>query len=169
MKGVSVEIMGQNLTVASNDDDAWVKSVAGTVDERIRKLRANGNTVSSVNIAILAALNFADELEHLKREHQELIDRITAMKERLIDAIDGKLVLEPGDARSKGTGGGVVGILIRYDAMRASIQPVRLLLRADRQPNFGFPDGINPARRGAFCALRRCSSIILSVPAKVSP
>ncbi len=101
MKGVSVEIMGQNLTVASDENDEWVKSVAGAVDERIRKLRANGNTVSSVNIAILAALNFADELEHLKREHQELIDRITAMKERLIDAIDGKLVLEPGDARSQ--------------------------------------------------------------------
>jgi cell division protein ZapA len=101
MKGVSVEIMGQNLTVASDENDAWVKSVAEAVDERIRKLRANGNTVSSVNIAILAALNFADELEHLKKEHQELIDRITAMKERLIDAIDGKLILEPGDARSK--------------------------------------------------------------------
>ncbi len=101
MKGVSVEIMGQNLTVASDENDEWVKSVAGAVDERIRKLRANGNTVSSVNIAILAALNFADELEHLKKEHQELIDRITAMKERLIDAIDGKLVLEPGDARSQ--------------------------------------------------------------------
>ena len=77
MKGVSVEIIGQNLTVASDENDEWVKSVAGTVDERIRKLRANSNTVSSVNIAILAALNFADELEHLKREHQELIDRIT--------------------------------------------------------------------------------------------
>jgi cell division protein ZapA len=101
MKGVSVEIMGQNLTVASDQNDEWVKSVADTVDERIRKLRASGNTVSSVNIAILAALNFADELERLKREHQELIDRITAMKERLIDAIDGKLVLEPGDARSQ--------------------------------------------------------------------
>ena len=101
MKGVSVEIMGQNLTVASDGDDAWVKSVAGAVDERIKKLRASSNTVSSVNLAILAALNFADELEHLKKEHQELIDRITAMKERLIDAMDGKLVLERVDARSK--------------------------------------------------------------------
>ena len=101
MKGVSVEIMGQNLTVASDGDDEWVKSVAGAVDERIKKLRASSNTVSSVNLAILAALNFADELEHLKREHQELIDRITAMKERLIDAMDGKLVLERVDARSK--------------------------------------------------------------------
>jgi len=98
MKGVSVEIMGQNLTVASTENDEWIKSVAGAVDERIRTIRANGNTVSSVNIAILAALNFADELEHLKREHQELIDRITAMKERLNDAIDGKLILEPAGA-----------------------------------------------------------------------
>src|ERR1039458_6390766 len=101
MKGVSVEIMGQSDSVASDENDEWVKSVAGTVDERIRKLRASGNTVSSVNIAILAALNFADELEHLKREHQELIDRLKAMKERLIDAIDGKLVLEHGDAGSQ--------------------------------------------------------------------
>ena len=100
MKGVSVEIMGQNLTVASDENDEWVKSVAGTVDERIRTLRASGNTVSSVNIAILAALNFADELEHLKKEHQELIDRITAMNERLTDAIDGKLVLEHAGAES---------------------------------------------------------------------
>jgi len=91
MKGVNVEIMGQNLTVASDGSDDWVKSVAGTVDDCIRRLRASGSTVSSVNLAILAALNFADELEHLKREHQELIDRITAMKERLTDAIDGKI------------------------------------------------------------------------------
>jgi cell division protein ZapA len=91
MKGVSVEIMGQSLTVASDGGDEWIKSLAGTVDERIKTIRASGNTVSSVNVAILAALNFADELEHLKKEHQELIDRITAMKERLTDAIDGSL------------------------------------------------------------------------------
>lgn len=92
MRGVNVEIMGQNLTVASGDGgDEWIKSLADTVDERIKRIRASGNTVSSVNVAILAALNFADELEHLKKEHQELIDRITAMKERLTDAIDGSL------------------------------------------------------------------------------
>src|ERR1700722_15425758 len=101
MKGVSVEIMGQNLTVASDENDEWVRSVAGTGGERIRPLRASGNRVRAVNSASLAALNFADELEHLKKEHQELIDRITAMKERLIDAIDGKLALEPVEARSK--------------------------------------------------------------------
>ena len=35
MKGVNVEIMGQNLTVASDAGDEWVKDLARTVDERL--------------------------------------------------------------------------------------------------------------------------------------
>ncbi len=89
MKGVNVEIMGQSLTVASDAGDEWVRAVAETVDEKIKRLRASGQTVSSVNLAILAALNFADELERLKRAHQELLDGIAAMKKRLTTAIDG--------------------------------------------------------------------------------
>jgi cell division protein ZapA len=81
--------MGQNLTVASDAGDEWVKAVAETVDEKIRNIRAGTQTVSSVNVAILAALNFAEELEHLRREHQELVDRIAAMNKRLSAAIDG--------------------------------------------------------------------------------
>lgn len=90
MKGVNVQIMGQSLVVASDAGDEWVKAVAETVDEKIRNIRAGTQTVSSVNLAILAALNFADELEHLRREHQELVDRIAAMDKRLSAAIDGK-------------------------------------------------------------------------------
>ena len=88
MKGVNVEIMGQSLTVASDADDGWIRSVAVTVDEKIKRLRASGQTVSSINLAILAALNFADELERLKQEHRELLDGIEAMKDRLAAAID---------------------------------------------------------------------------------
>ncbi len=86
---VNVEIMGQNLTVSSDADDEWLRSVAQTVDGEIKRLRASGGTVNSVNLAILAALNFADELGRLKKAHQELIDKISAMNRRLTDAIDG--------------------------------------------------------------------------------
>ena len=89
MKGVNVEIMGQTLIVASDAGDAWVKSVAETVDDRIRQLRESGQTVSSINLAILAALNFADELERLKKQYQELIERIAAINNRLGAAIEG--------------------------------------------------------------------------------
>ncbi|MGH7815124.1 MAG: cell division protein ZapA [Candidatus Binataceae bacterium] len=90
MKGVSVQIMGQNLTVASDAGDEWVKSVADTVDEKIRNIRAGTQTVNSVSLAILAALNFADELEQLRREHRELVERIAAMNKRLSAAIEGE-------------------------------------------------------------------------------
>lgn len=88
MKGVNVEIMGQHLTVASDADDEWVKTVAKTVDERIKRIGADTRAANSINLAILAALNFADELERLKREHQQFIDRIEAMNRRLRDVID---------------------------------------------------------------------------------
>jgi cell division protein ZapA len=91
MKGVNVQIMGQSLIVASDAGDEWVKALAETVDERIKGIRAGSRTVNSVNVAILAALNFADELERLRREHQELVARLTAMNERLSAAIDGEV------------------------------------------------------------------------------
>lgn len=91
MKGVNVQIMGQSLIVASDAGDEWVKALAETVDERIKDIRAGSRTVNSVNVAILAALNFADELERLRREHQDLVARLTAMNERLSEAIDGKV------------------------------------------------------------------------------
>ena len=90
MRTVNVEIMGQNLVVASDDDDKWIRSVAETVDEKIKFIRANSRAVNSINVAILAALNFADELERLKREHKELIDHIDELSRRLSDSIDGR-------------------------------------------------------------------------------
>jgi cell division protein ZapA len=88
MKAVNVEIMGLSLTVASEDGDEWVKNLAQTVDERIRQIQAGGRTVNSINLAILAALNFADELERLRKDHRELIERIEALNGRLSDAME---------------------------------------------------------------------------------
>ena len=87
MKGVNVEIMGQNLVVASDGGDEWVRHIAQEVDARIRQIRETGQAAASINIAILAALNFAEELERLKREHEELIGQIEALNGRLAQAI----------------------------------------------------------------------------------
>ncbi len=87
MKGVNVEIMGQQLTVASDDGDEWARTLAATVDEKIKAIRASSQTVNSTNLAILAALNFADELERLRRDHAELLNHIQLLNRRLSDAI----------------------------------------------------------------------------------
>lgn len=90
MKGINIEIMGQTLTVGSDAGDEWVLAVARSVDARIRDIRASSQAVSSIHLAILAALNFADELEHLKREHQALVEQLEAMNQRLSSALNGE-------------------------------------------------------------------------------
>lgn len=89
MRGVNVEIMGQNLIVASDGGDDWARALAEAVDEKIRAIRAASQTVNSVNLAILAALNFAEELERLRRDHRELLSHLEALNRRLSAAIGG--------------------------------------------------------------------------------
>ena len=89
MKGVNVEIMGQSLVVASDGGDEWARSLAATVDEKIRHIRASGQSVNSINLAILAALTFAEELERLRQDHQALISHLKSLSERLSAAFDG--------------------------------------------------------------------------------
>jgi cell division protein ZapA len=89
MKGVNVEIMGQQLTVASDNGDEWARTLAAAVDEKIKKIRASGQTVNSINLAILAALNFADELERLRRDHADVLTHLQLLNRRLSEAIGG--------------------------------------------------------------------------------
>ncbi len=85
MANVSVQIMGQNLVVASDADDDWVRAVARAVDERGRQIRARTRSITAVDLAILTALNFAEELERLRIEHRELLEQIDALNKRLSD------------------------------------------------------------------------------------
>lgn len=87
MKGVNVEIMGQQLIIASDGGDDWARTLAAAVDEKIKAIRANSQTVDSTNLAILAALNFAEELERLRRDHAELLDHLQRLNRRLSEAI----------------------------------------------------------------------------------
>src|ERR1700689_651631 len=89
MKGVNVEIMGQSLTVASDGGDEWARNLAATVDAKIKHIRASGQSVNSINLAILAALTFADELERLRQDHRALISHLQELSERLSVAING--------------------------------------------------------------------------------
>jgi cell division protein ZapA len=88
VKGVNVEIMGQRLVVASDAGDEWARTLAAAVDEKIKAIRANSQTVNSINLAILAALNFAEELERLRRDHAELLNHLKRLNRRLSEAID---------------------------------------------------------------------------------
>ena len=58
---VTVEIYDQAYHL-SGPDPAQVKRLAGRVDARMRAVASKGRTADSLRVAVLAALNLADEL-----------------------------------------------------------------------------------------------------------
>ena len=59
---VKVEIYNQTYTLRSNDGDVeYIQRLAAFVDSRMREIAAGSLTVDSLKVAILAALNIADE------------------------------------------------------------------------------------------------------------
>jgi cell division protein ZapA len=68
---VSVDIYDQTYHLRAHDP-AYIEKLAATVDSKMRAVSASGNTVDSLRVAVLAALNIADELLRLQ-EHCRLL------------------------------------------------------------------------------------------------
>ena len=68
---VSVDIYDQTYHLLAPDAE-YVRKLASAVDTKMRAVSANGNTVDSLRVAILAALNIADELMRLQ-EHCRML------------------------------------------------------------------------------------------------
>jgi cell division protein ZapA len=58
---VSVEIYDQVYHLSGQDPD-HIRELAALVDAKMRAVSAHGRTVDSLRVAVLAALNLADEL-----------------------------------------------------------------------------------------------------------
>jgi cell division protein ZapA len=58
---VHVEIFGQTYAVRAGSDSAYIEKLARYVDEQMREVSRASGAVDSVRIAVLAALNIADE------------------------------------------------------------------------------------------------------------
>ena len=86
---VSVEIRGQRYSIRSALDERYVSELAGFVDEKIRAAADAAGGGDSLRLAVLAALNIADELfrcrDAQQSRHGRLAER-TQEIERLLDA-----------------------------------------------------------------------------------
>jgi len=68
---VSVEIYDQVYCLRGVDAQ-HIEGLAGLVDAKMRAVSANGSTVDSLRVAVLAALNIADELLTLRERYDAL-------------------------------------------------------------------------------------------------
>jgi len=92
-KVVAVEIYDQIYRLRGTDP-AYIEQLAHIVDSKMRAVSSMGNTVDSLRVAVLAALNICDELETLRKRY---------------DALAGSLSLSQVTLRSRA--GSLVGML----------------------------------------------------------
>lgn len=64
-------------------DPAYIESLAHSVDTKMRAVATAGGTVDSLRVAVLAALNIADELEQLRRRYEALSGSLSQSQRNL--------------------------------------------------------------------------------------
>ena len=82
-----VEIFGSSYHVRGDKDPELLQELAGLVDAKMREIAQQVSTVDTGKIAILAALNIADELLQCRKQQEgervEIQDKVTRLAERL--------------------------------------------------------------------------------------
>src|SRR5688572_22150012 len=68
---VPVEIFGQTYTVKAGADPGYVEELAAYVDTQMREVSRSAGAVDSVRVAVLAALNIADECFRLRGQARD--------------------------------------------------------------------------------------------------
>lgn len=69
---VRVEILGSQYTLRGKESVEHMKQVAKLVDDLMRELSGSHSYLDLKRIAVLTALNMADELVTLREKYQEL-------------------------------------------------------------------------------------------------
>ena len=81
---VTVTIMGRNYTLRAEEDPQYVRMLAAYVDDKLQEIAKVSPRMSTTRLAILAAINIADEYHkaeqgagrNLDEESDETLDRI---------------------------------------------------------------------------------------------
>ena len=82
-RALDVEILGQRFTISSEAEEGYMLKVAGYVDGKMQELMQASKPVAKSNVAMLAALNIADELHRLKDSHEAVLNRLDQLLKRV--------------------------------------------------------------------------------------
>ena len=70
-KLIAVEIFGETYKVRGDEDRGYIQDLARYVDSKMKSITESSRTGDSLRVAILAALNIADEYFKLQRKHED--------------------------------------------------------------------------------------------------
>jgi len=87
-KRFEIRILGQDLSVASDSGDEHVANVIRYVSEKVEEAGKVSGSKNALNIAILAALNVADEYLRVMGARENIHSQLESRTEQLIRLIN---------------------------------------------------------------------------------
>jgi cell division protein ZapA len=87
-KQYHINILEQDLSVLSDSGDDHVAGVVQYVEDKVQQIRSAASSINTLNVAILVALNIADEYIKLAGTNKKMCDELVSRTENLICLID---------------------------------------------------------------------------------
>jgi cell division protein ZapA len=84
-RSVTVQVAGQRYTLKTDDDDRLVKALAAHVDAKFREIQRASRSPDTQAVAILTALQVAEELFQTRQEAAEMKRRVRDKTRTLLD------------------------------------------------------------------------------------
>jgi len=98
---IRVEIYDQSYNLRGSDAE-HIQRLAEFVDSRMRTVAEHTSTIDSLRVAVLTALNIADEYIALKKKYDSIDTEYTRRASRLGNALDSALDEAMRDGRHAG-------------------------------------------------------------------
>lgn len=87
-KRFEVKILGQELSVVSDSGDEHVAEVIRFVSDKVEEAGKAAGSKNALNIAILAALNIADEYLRVMGAKENIYSQLESRSEKMIHLIN---------------------------------------------------------------------------------
>jgi cell division protein ZapA len=85
---IQIMVFGQTFSVKTDADEDHIQTVAQYVNEKMDEVLKKTRSVSTLNVAILTALNIADDLLKEKERRKALLKEVEVKSKDLVDKIN---------------------------------------------------------------------------------
>ena len=86
-RSVTVVVAGQRFRLKTDADEDYVGALVRYVSGKIEEARRDANTVSTQSLAILAALNIADDYFRSQRQEKDLRRAVREKSKSILDLL----------------------------------------------------------------------------------
>ena len=87
-RSVTVEIAGQKFTLKTDADEAYVRSLARFVTEKMDEAKKGTKGVATQSVALLAAMHIADDLFQTRKSAKDFRRRVKEKSRTILDLLE---------------------------------------------------------------------------------